>query len=322
MKVLVTGGAGFIGSNLVDGLLSAGHQVTVIDNFSNGRWNNLAAAGTIAAATAGANLRIIELDVRDPALGAALVGAAPEVVFHLAGRISVRASVADPVSDASVNVLGTVALAQAAHLAGVRKIVFASSGGSIYGPDAALPIAESTPVAPLTPYAAAKVSGELYLNAFSRLHGVQCTHLAFANVYGPRQDPAGEAGVVAIFTEALLAGRPTTVFGDGGNTRDYIHVSDVVQGLLLAAEDVADRTRLHIGTGVQTTDRLLHTLVANAVGAPDRPRTAPARPADLRHSALDGSLAAATLGWTPRYDLVAGLAETVAQRRAADQTVR
>lgn len=323
MKVLVTGGAGFIGSNLVDRLLSDGHQVTVIDNFSNGRWDNLAAAGTIAAGTPGAKLQIIELDVRDPALGAALIAASPEVVYHLAGQISVRASVAEPVNDASVNVLGTVALAQAAQRAGVRKIVFASSGGSIYGPDAAPPIPETTPVAPLTPYAVAKVAGELYLNAFSRLHGLQCTHLAFANVYGPRQDPSGEAGVVAIFTEALLAGRSTTVFGDGGNTRDYVYVDDVVEALRLAAGAVGDRARLNIGTGVQTTDRRLHSLVAAVTGAPDRPRTAPARPADLRYSALDGSLAAATLGWRPLADLATGLAKTVEyQRRTADQTVR
>ena len=319
----MTGGAGFIGSSLVDRLLSAGHQVTVIDNFSNGRWANLADAGRIAAATAGANLRIIELDIRDPALGAALGGAAPEVVYHLAGQIGVRASVADPLGDASNNVLGTVATAQAAHLAGVRKVVFASSGGSIYGPDAVPPIAETTPVAPLTPYAVAKVAGELYLNAFSRLHGLQCTHLAFANVYGPRQDPAGEAGVVAIFIEALLAGRRTTVFGDGLNTRDYIYVADVVEALRLAAGGIADRTRLNIGTGVQTTDRQLHSLIATAIGAPDRPRDGPARPADLRHSALDGSLAATTLGWSPQYDLAAGLAKTIDhQRRATEKTVR
>lgn len=307
----MTGGAGFIGSNLVDRLLARGDQVTVIDDFSNGRWSNLAAASDIAESTKNAGLHIVELDVRDPALDAALLAAAPEVVFHLAGQISVRSSVADPVRDADINVVGTVALARAAHRAGVRKIVFASSGGSIYGPDAALPIVESTPVAPLTPYAVSKVAGELYLNTFSRIHGLQCTHLAFANVYGPRQDPSGEAGVVAIFARSLLAGLPTGLFGDGSNTRDYVYVADVVQALLLAAGDVADRTRLNIGTGVQTTDRRLHSLIARAVGAPDHPACAPARPGDVPHSALDSSLAAAMLGWRPRHRLAAGLAKTV-----------
>lgn len=320
MRVLVTGGAGFIGSNLVDRLLSSGHQVTVLDNFSNGRWSNLTDASAIATSTPGAGLHIVELDVRDPALETALEAAEPEVIYHLAGQISVRTSVADPVLDADVNVVGTVALACAAQRAGVRKIVFASSGGSIYGPSAKLPTGEGAPMDPVTPYAVSKVAGELYLNAFSRMHGLQCTHLAFANVYGPRQDPAGEAGVVAIFSQSLLGGRPTAVFGDGTNSRDYVYVSDVVDALELAGGAAADRTRLNIGTGVQTTDRRLHTLIAQLAEAPDHPACAPARHGDVPHSALDSSLAAATLGWYPRHDLATGLAKTVEHFARADRT--
>ncbi|HEY5148458.1 MAG TPA: NAD-dependent epimerase/dehydratase family protein [Mycobacterium sp.] len=312
MRVLVTGGAGFIGSTLVDRLLSDGDEVTVVDNLSRGRLDNLIAA---TGAKAG-SLRVVATDLGDRGLGTLVAEVAPEVVFHLAAQIDVRASIADPVGDATVNVLGTVALAEAARAAGVRKIVFASSGGSIYGPDAPLPVTETAALHPLSPYSVSKICGELYLDAFSRLHGLQCTHLAFANVYGPRQDANGEAGVVAIFAGALLTGRQTQVFGDGGNTRDYVYVADVVSALRLASGELADRCRLNIGTGVQTTDRELHTMVARAVGVPDEPMFGPERRGDLRHSALDSALAGRVLGWRPEHDLRRGIALTVQSWRA------
>lgn len=303
MRALVTGGAGFIGSCVVDRLLGQHDDVTVVDDLSHGRLANLADAGD--------RITFIQADVQDPGLADIVAAAQPEVIFHLAAQIDVRASVEDPAGDAAINIMGTINLAQAARAAGVRKIVFASSGGSIYGVPTTLPVTERAPINPLSPYAVSKVCGELYLNAFSQLNGLQCTHLALANVYGPRQDPHGEAGVVAIFAEHLLRGRPTKVFGDGGNTRDYVFVVDVAAAFLLASGETGDRRRYNIGTGVGTSDRQLHTLVAKAAGAPDEPEFAPARLGDLRDSAIDPSKAGAELGWAPAYDLGTGIGATV-----------
>jgi UDP-glucose 4-epimerase len=312
MRTLVTGGAGFIGSALVDRLLADGHTVTVLDDLSRGRLDNLADA----TARYPEALTVVVADIRSADAAVAVERAGPEVVFHLAAQIDVRASVDDPVGDASVNVLGTIAVAQAACRAGTRKIVFASSGGSIYGEQSLLPTAEAAPLQPLSPYAVSKIAGELYLHSFARLHGLQCTALAFANVYGPRQDPHGEAGVVAIFARALPLGRATRVYGDGGNTRDYVFVGDAVSALVLAAGDTANGVRINIGTGVQTSDRELHTLVARVVGAPDTPVFAPARAGDLRRSAWDSTLARERLGWQPQHTLVDGIALTVASLNA------
>ena len=309
MRVLVTGGAGFIGSTLVDRLVADGHLVTAVDDLSRGRQSNLSAA-------LGRGVELHRLDVGGAAFADLVGTSAPEVVFHLAAQIDVRASVADPLQDARSNVLATINVAEAARHAGVGKIVFASSGGSIYGTPPQLPVGEDCPVSPESPYAAAKVAGEVYLDMFRRLHGVDCTHLALANVYGPRQDPHGEAGVVAIFVEAMLAGRPTRVYGDGGNTRDYVYVGDVVDAMLLAAGPVGGGRRYNIGTGVQTSDRDLHTAVAAATGAPDESQPAPARPGDVRASALDSGRAGRELGWSARVDVAAGVQHTVDWFRA------
>ncbi|HBD21789.1 MULTISPECIES: SDR family NAD(P)-dependent oxidoreductase [Dietzia] len=307
MRALVTGGAGFIGSTLVDRLLGEGHDVTVVDNLSRGRLENLA-----AAREAGDRFEFRELDLTDPAIEDVVAAARPEVIFHLAAQIDVRLSVEDPVHDAQVNVVGTVRLAEAARKVGVRRIVFTSSGGSIYGPVTELPVAETRPVDPLSPYAAGKVAGEIYLEMFSRLYGIEWAGVAPANVYGPRQDPHGEAGVVAIFSQRLLAGQPTRVFGDGGNTRDYVFVDDVVDAFVRAAEvPAAAGLRFNVGTGVETTDRGLHTLVAEAAGAADDPEYAPARLGDVARSALDAERAAEVLGWTPRVTIREGVARTV-----------
>ena len=307
MRVLVTGGAGFIGSTLVDRLLAEGHEVTVVDDLSRGRLENLE-----SARAAGARFGFHHMDVNDPAIESVVVGARPEVVFHLAAQIDVRLSVEDPVHDAQVNVVGTVRLAEAARRAGVRRIVFTSSGGSIYGPVTELPVAESRSVDPLSPYAAGKVAGEIYLEMYSRLYGLEWAGVAPANVYGPRQDPHGEAGVVAIFSQRLLSGAPTRVFGDGGNTRDYVYVDDVVDAFVRAATvPAAAGLRFNVGTGVETSDRELHSLVAEAAGAPDDPEYAPARLGDVARSALDAARAGEVLGWSPQVSIAAGVARTV-----------
>ncbi|AOS60981.1 GDP-mannose 4,6-dehydratase [Actinoalloteichus hymeniacidonis] len=305
MRALVTGGAGFIGSTLVDRLLADGCEVAVVDDLSRGKAANLSGALETGRAT------LHELDIVDEGLIDLVARIRPEVIFHLAAQIDVRVSVAQPLLDARKNVLGTINLAEAARLAEVRKIVFSSSGGSIYGNPATLPIAETVPVDPQSPYAASKVSGEVYLNTYRGLYGLDCTHLALANVYGPRQDPHGEAGVVAIFAEALLSGRPTKVFGDGGNTRDYVFVGDVVAAFASAAGEAGSGKRYNIGTGVQTSDRELHTVAAAAAGAADAPEFHPERLGDLRASALDATAAARELGWKPEVDIVEGVRRTV-----------
>ncbi|MDV7135044.1 NAD-dependent epimerase/dehydratase family protein [Williamsia muralis] len=304
MRTLVTGGAGFIGSTLVDRLLADGHDVVALDDFSRGARSNLTGAVERGC-------RIVEGDLTVADLETVVAQAQPEVIFHLAAQIDVRTSVSDPVADAQVNVVGTVRLAEAARRAGVRKIVFTSSGGSIYGSPEHLPVAESAPVAPMSPYAAAKVSGEVYLNMYRSLYGLDCTHIAPANVYGPRQDPHGEAGVVAIFARNLLSGSTTKLFGDGGNTRDYVYVDDVVQAFVLAGGELGGGQRFNVGTGAATSDRALHTLVAEAAHAPDEPVYEPARLGDVRDSSIDGSLAGAVLGWYPQVPLAEGVRRTV-----------
>lgn len=302
---MVTGAAGFIGSTLVDRLLADGHEVTGLDNLATGKVANLETAEAHPAFT------LVKDDIVEADLEAVVAEYSPEVIFHLAAQIDVRHSVADPQFDSSVNVVGTVRLAEAARKAGVRKIVHTSSGGSIYGTPEQIPTSEAVPTDPHSPYAAGKVAGEIYLNTFRHLYGLECSHIAPANVYGPRQDPHGEAGVVAIFAQALLSGRPTKVFGDGGNTRDYVFVDDVVDAFVRASGPDGGGQRFNVGTGVETSDRQLHSLVAAAVGAPDDPEFHPPRLGDLRQSCLDVGLAKNVLGWEPKVPLADGIGRTV-----------
>lgn len=305
MRALVTGAAGFIGSTLVDRLLNDGHEVVGVDNLSSGRRSNLEAAGQ------NPNFTLVEDDIVTADLDGLLAHHQPDVVFHLAAQIDVRKSVADPLHDAAVNVIGTVRLAEAARKANVRKVIHTSSGGSIYGTPHNFPTNESTNTDPASPYAAGKVAGEIYLNTFRHLYGMDCSHIAPANVYGPRQDPHGEAGVVAIFAKALLSGKPTRVFGDGSNTRDYVFVDDVVDAFVRAAGPKGGGQRFNIGTGLETSDRKLHSVVAKAAGAPDDPEFAPERLGDLKRSCLDVRLAEMVLGWRPHVRLDEGVARTV-----------
>ncbi|HTY27334.1 MAG TPA: NAD-dependent epimerase/dehydratase family protein [Mycobacterium sp.] len=305
MQVVVTGAAGFIGSTLVDRLLADGHSVVGLDDLSTGALVNL------GDARARGGFEFVEADVVEADLTGLLAEHRPEVVFHLAAQIDVRRSVLDPELDATVNVVGTVRLAEAARQAGVRKVVFAASGGSLYGVPKNYPTNEDAPPDPESPYAASKLAGETYLNTFRHLYGLDCSHIAPANVYGPRQNPHGEAGVVAIFSTALLEGRPTRVFGDGSNTRDYVFVDDVVEAFVRASGTAGGGQRFNIGTGVETSDRALHTAVAKAAGAPDEPELAPARLGDVKRSCLDARKAQMVLGWRPQVRLDEGVRRTV-----------
>ncbi|MFI6885402.1 NAD-dependent epimerase/dehydratase family protein [Streptosporangium canum] len=309
MRILVTGGAGFIGSNLVDRLLADGHEVMAVDDLSSGDRDNLVAAAQSPL------FMLHQMDVRDPALIGLVAEWKPEVVCHLAAQISVRKSVADPVHDARLNVEGTASVLTAAHHGGTRKVVFASSV-AVYGRPAVIPVPGDAAVDPRSPYAASKLSAETYLAAFKALHGIDYTTLVLANVYGPRQSPEGEAGVVAIFTDALLNGTPTVLYGDGTQTRDYVFVDDVVDGFARACGSAGNGRRFNLGTGVETTDRALHTLVAEAAGAADGPGRAEARLGDLPAMAVDPAPAIEGLGWRPQTDLATGLKATVDWARA------
>lgn len=308
MRTVVTGAAGFIGSTLTDRLLAAGHDVLAVDDLSTGLMANLDSAAGDAA------LSFVEADVASPSCAASIASYRPQVVFHLAAQMDVRHSVADPLDDARRNVLGTVNLLEAAR-GGARKVVFASSGGSIYGNQARLPIREDAQVDPHAPYAASKLCGEVYLGVYRHLYGLQTMALALGNVYGPRQKPRGEAGVIAIFAAAMLEGRPTEIFGDGSTTRDYIHVDDVVEAFLAAAGQVGDGLRLNVGTGQETSVLELHRMLARIIGSPDTPTLRAARLGELDRVALDCSVAQRSVGWRPRVSLETGLVQTVSWLR-------
>lgn len=305
MKMLVTGAAGFIGSNLVDRLLADGHDVVAVDDLSSGRMRNLE-----SAQAAKAPFRFDQIDITTMEFVDFVVEVRPEVIFHLAAQVDVRMSVADPWLDARLNILGTIGVCEAAQRAKVRKVVFTSSGGTIYGSPDELPAPETAPLNPLSPYAVSKVSGELYVRAFHDMYGLDWTSLALGNIYGPRQDPHGEAGVVAIFGTAMLERRPTKIFGDGTATRDYVFVDDVVEAFVLTVSRGGGR-RLNIGTGVQTSVHDLHHVVAVAAGALDEPVLAPPRTGELQAISLDASAAEEVLGWTPATELATGVGRTV-----------
>jgi UDP-glucose 4-epimerase len=308
MKAVVTGGAGFIGSNLVDALIERGDRVTVVDDVSTGRRGNLE-----AALAGGAEL--VELDIRDgEAVAATVERAAPDVIFHLAAQIDVRRSVADPAFDSQVNVEGTINVLRAAQAGGVGRVVFASTGGAIYGEGQIIPAPEDHPVAPEAPYGQSKFCAEGYCALFTRLHGLSTVALRYGNVYGPRQDPLGEAGVIAIFCGKLLEGERPTIFGDGRQTRDYVFVSDVVDANLSAAEATATGA-FNIGCGVETNVLdLVEALRWHGNGSFE-PEHAPERPGEVQRIALDASRAKAELGWEARVDLSQGLERTLASLR-------
>jgi UDP-glucose 4-epimerase len=305
VKALVTGGAGFIGSTLVDRLLAEGHAVDVVDNLSTGSLANLAEARRSRVG----HLIFHQLDVRSPDLAGLLDKCRPEVIFHLAAQADVRVSVADPLFDADINVMGSLRVIEGARACGARKVVFASSGGTIYGsPDPAdLPVKESYPQRPLSPYGVSKKVVGDYLAAYRELHNLEFTALALANVYGPRQDPHGEAGVVAIFAGRLLSGEPCTIYGDGTQTRDFVFVDDVVDAFARAAERGGGLI-INVGTGAETSVNDLYQEMARHAGVDHPAVRAPARPGELHRSCLDPGRAAIHLGWKPWTSLDEGTA--------------
>jgi UDP-glucose 4-epimerase len=316
MRTMVTGGAGFIGSNLVDRLLAEGHQVDVVDDFSSGSLHNLAAA----RAGAGRALTIHHLDITAPAVVELMERHRPELVFHLAAQADVRVSVARPTFDAAINILGSLNVLEGARRAETERLVFAASGGTLYGDPAPedLPVRESQPHKPLSPYGVSKKSVIDYLIAYRELHALEFCALALANVYGPRQDPHGEAGVVAIFAERLLQGEPVTVFGDGEQTRDFVFVDDVVDAFVRAATRGGGLV-CNIATGQETSvNELLATMAAQA-GVEAKAVMAPARPGELLRSSLDVERASIQLGWRPWTELGEGtraVLDYVAERPA------
>jgi UDP-glucose 4-epimerase len=306
MKALVTGGAGFIGSNLVDALIERGDDVVVVDDLSTGRAQNLE-----AAIAAGAVLQ--EADIRDGAGLARLVeAAAPDVIFHLAAQIDVRRAVAEPGFDAQVNVVGTINVLEAARRAGVERVVNSSTGGAIYGDAGTIPTPEDHAAAPMAPYGQSKLAAEGYLGLYARLYGLSSISLRYANVYGPRQDPHGEGGVVAIFCGKLAEGGSPVAFGDGRQTRDFIYVGDVVSANLAAAE-TGWAGSCNVGTGTETSViELADALRAHGNGVPFELRFAPARTGEIVRSAVDPALAGEVLGWRAEVGLAEGLERTLA----------
>jgi UDP-glucose 4-epimerase len=312
MRALVTGGAGFIGSNLVDALVARDGQVTVLDDLSTGKRENLE-----AALAGGAEL--IEGSITDgDAVAEAFARARPEAVFHLAAQIDVRRSVSDPAYDLDLNVGGTLNLLERARADGAGRFVFASTGGAIYGEGEGreLPFAETADCAPEAPYAQSKLSAEGYVALYRRIHGLEATVLRLANVYGPRQDPRLEAGVVAIFCGALTTGGRPTVFGDGEQTRDYIYVGDVAEAFVTAGERGGPGP-YNVGTGKETSVLELGEAIAAAAGAPFDPEFAEPRPGEVGRSAIDPALAGAELGWVPRTGLAEGIELTLAAHAPA-----
>ncbi len=307
MRCLVTGGAGFIGSNLVDALLARGDEVTVVDNLCTGRLSNL--DGALAA---GAELQ--EIDIRDAATLTALAAERkPEAVFHLAAQIDVRKSLEDPAFDAAVNVGGTANVLDAARAAESRRVVFVSTGGAIYGEGEGqdLPLDESAPIAPMSAYGQSKFAAEGYLALYERLYGLSGVSLRLGNVYGPRQDPLGEAGVIAIFCGLLQSGGKPTVYGDGTQTRDYIYVGDVVDAALAAAASTVSGP-INIGTGRETSVLELAEALAGLGGSAGfEPEFAPPRAGEVQRIALDAGRAERALAWTPKVGLEDGLRRTL-----------
>jgi UDP-glucose 4-epimerase len=306
MRVLVTGGAGFIGSHVVDALVHRGDTVIILDDLSSGSLENLAHA----KGADGKGVTLVHRSITQ-LLDDVFEKAKPEAVVHLAAQIDVRKSIENPKHDADVNIIGALNLLATCHRHGVKRIVFSSTGGALYGETDVLPTPEDYPITPENPYGIAKRSVEFYLEFYRAVHGLEPTVLRFANVYGPRQALKGEAGVVALFTKALLRGEQPTVFGDGKQTRDYVYVDDVVDAVL-AVLDKHVLGAYNVGTGVETSVNELYRALAKLLDNPWAAKHGPAIPGELQRSALDASAFTKATGWKPQVELDHGLAKTVA----------
>ena len=314
MRALVTGGAGFIGSNLVDALLDRGDEVIVVDDLSTGRAGNLESAQRRGIACH-------EADIRDgEGLRRIFAASRPDIVFHLAAQIDVRKSIEDPAWDAGINVVGTINVLEAAHRAGVARVVNTSTGGAIYGDVEPIPTPESAPPRPMAAYGQSKFCAEAYCGWYDRLYGLSAVTLRYGNVYGPRQDPLGEAGVIAIFCGRLVSGERPTIYGDGRQTRDYVYVADIVAANLAAASHPEARGVYNVGTSTESSVLEVLGALRRAAGLDDdefEPDFAPARLGELQRSALDVTRARAELGFTAQADLADGMRRTLEWARAA-----
>ncbi len=304
MKVLVTGGAGFIGSHVSDRLLADGYQVVIVDNLSTGKRENAPSKATL-----------YEVDIREEALRQVFAQERPDAVVHHAAHIYVTASVREPAHDASVNILGSLNLLECCRKFAVRKIIYAGTGGAMFGQAKYLPVDEQHPIEPISPYGVSKHTVEHYLHTYKVNHDIDYVVLRYPNVYGPRQDPHGEAGVVAIFALALLNGRPCTIFGDGTKTRDYCYVTDIAEANLLALNGQASGI-YNLGRGIEVSDLEIFETVREAVGVDTEPRYAPVRPGEVERIALDASKARRELGWAWQVDLREGVKRAVEFYRA------
>jgi len=297
LKILVTGGAGFIGSNLVDALLGLGHDVVVVDNLSSGLKKNL-----------NPKARFYEVDIRDKKLSEVFEREKPDIVDHHAAQIDVRKSGEDPIADAEANILGSLNVITNCIRSGVKRIVYASTGGAIYGDPQYLPADENHPINPISQYGVSKHAVEHYLHLYNIIHGLEYVALRYSNVYGQRQNPYGEAGVVAIFAIQMLTGKQPTIFGPGDKTRDYLHVSDIVAANIIALER-GKNAIYNIGTGIETKDQEIFDTLASVLGYKGKPIYAPVRKGEVYRIALDSSKARKELGWSPKLSLGEGIAQ-------------